>query len=398
VTNEPALGRGARRIAIGLAAFVLLAGGNTLAAADTKQQLEEAKSRLSVLTKQLTAQQSHLRQLQGELDRLAARINDAESRLAETQGRIDTARDQIRIAQGEYRRLRGQLARRARIVYEQGPASMLTVVLDSSSLADLSDRITYVSSVAQGDIDLANSVQNHAKELSFRRRDLERLEVKQAAVVNDLDAQQRKLAATFDQQQAVATRISANQREVTGLIKELQNRLDAEALARARAAARAPTSTSVGLGAGGGSVSGHPFQVCPVATPRSYVDSFGAPRVGHVHAGNDIMAPLGTPIYAPFSGRASSSNSGLGGLSVYVYGSQGFVFNAHLSRLGSLGSVSAGTVVGYVGSSGNASGGATHDHFEWHPSSIPSNPYRSPYGYTVISGAIDPYPYLNQVC
>jgi peptidoglycan LD-endopeptidase LytH len=176
---------------------------------------------------------------------------------------------------------------------------------------------------------------------------------------------------------------------------ELQHKVKAEALARARAAARGPSSPPV---APGGSVAGQPFQVCPVGTPHSYVDSFGAPRVGHVHMGNDLMAPLGTPIYAPFAGRASSSNSGLGGLSVYVYGSQGFVFNAHLSRLGALGSVSAGTVIGYVGNSGNAAGGATHDHFEWHATSIPSNPYVSPYGYSVISGAIDPYPYLNQVC
>ena len=29
---------------------------------------------------------------------------------------------------------------------------------------------------------------------------------------------------------------------------------------------------------------------------------------------------------------------------------------------------------------------------------MPSNPYRSVYGYTVIGDAIDPYPYLNQVC
>ncbi len=29
---------------------------------------------------------------------------------------------------------------------------------------------------------------------------------------------------------------------------------------------------------------------------------------------------------------------------------------------------------------------------------IPSNPYRSVYGYTVIGSAVDPYPYLNLVC
>jgi len=110
------------------------------------------------------------------------------------------------------------------------------------------------------------------------------------------------------------------------------------------------------------------------------------------------MAPLGTPIYAPFSGTASVNSNSLGGLAVNVSGSQGWVYNAHLSRIGTTGSVSAGTVVGYVGNSGDAAGGATHDHFEWHPYSIPSNLWVSPYGYSIIGSAIDPYPYLNAVC
>jgi murein DD-endopeptidase MepM/ murein hydrolase activator NlpD len=120
--------------------------------------------------------------------------------------------------------------------------------------------------------------------------------------------------------------------------------------------------------------------------------------VGHVHAGNDIMADYGTPIRAPFAGRAVASSNSLGGLSVHVYGAEGYVYNAHLSDLGTTGSVSAGTIIGYVGDSGNASGGPPHDHFEWHPDVIPSDPWTSPYGYSVVGDAIDPYPYLNEVC
>ena len=63
-----------------------------------------------------------------------------------------------------------------------------------------------------------------------------------------------------------------------------------------------------------------------------------------------------------------------------------------------MGNVSAGTTIGYVGDSGDALGGPTHLHFEWHPNVTPSNPYRSVYGYTVIGSAVDPYPYLNLVC
>jgi murein DD-endopeptidase MepM/ murein hydrolase activator NlpD len=128
------------------------------------------------------------------------------------------------------------------------------------------------------------------------------------------------------------------------------------------------------------------FQVCPVDAPRHFRDDFGDPRnVGgfHRHEGNDIMAPFGTPIRAPFDGRAESSTSWAGGLQIYVYGRQGFAFNSHVSRTGHLGRIRAGQIVGYVGSTGAASGGAVHDHFEWHPNGGP---------------AVDPFPLLTAAC
>jgi len=129
------------------------------------------------------------------------------------------------------------------------------------------------------------------------------------------------------------------------------------------------------------------FAVCPVDPPRRYVaGDFGSPRyfpTFHLHQGEDIFAPFGTKIRAPFDGKTLVSSSLAGGLGVYLFGRNGFAFNAHLSRLGAQGRVKAGTVIGYVGNSGDASGGSPHDHFEWHPKGGP---------------AVDPYPLLQQVC
>ena len=134
-----------------------------------------------------------------------------------------------------------------------------------------------------------------------------------------------------------------------------------------------------------------PFSVCPVAGPHAVADDFGIwvhhPKDeggNHIHQGNDISAPYGTPIVAPFDGTAvvsSDASNPVGGLSVKVYGKFGYVYNAHLSRIGTLGSVHTGDVIGYVGATGNA--GGPHDHFEWHPGEGP---------------AVDPHEFLMEVC
>jgi murein DD-endopeptidase MepM/ murein hydrolase activator NlpD len=113
----------------------------------------------------------------------------------------------------------------------------------------------------------------------------------------------------------------------------------------------------------------------PVAGPADYHDDWWEPRFGppfHLHEGTDIFAGRGTPVRAPFPGVVRFEDAGLGGKGAYVTTPDGtFYYMAHLdsfSRKFSNGAaVKQGDVVGYVGDSGNAQGGATHVHFEVHP-------------------------------
>ncbi len=152
---------------------------------------------------------------------------------------------------------------------------------------------------------------------------------------------------------------------------------------------------------GGAIETSNPLKTCPVRGRGSFSDDFGAPRYSggfHLHQGNDVFAALGTPIVAPFDGRAVQTPNQLGGLAVTVYGAQGYVYNAHLVAYGKLGDVRAGDVVGFVGNTGDASGGPWHDHFEWHPAQVPARAHVSPYRVSDLSGAVDPFPYLLAAC
>lgn len=110
--------------------------------------------------------------------------------------------------------------------------------------------------------------------------------------------------------------------------------------------------------------------LCPVAGPVSFTDTWGAPRPGgRRHQGVDILVPRGTPVIAPVAGTIEHRSNHLGGLSFHLWGDDDtYYYGTHLDAYGPVqGWVTAGTVIGYVGDTGNARGTAPHLHFEIHP-------------------------------
>ena len=116
---------------------------------------------------------------------------------------------------------------------------------------------------------------------------------------------------------------------------------------------------------------------CPVPG-STFANDWGFPRSGgRAHSGTDMFAPRGTPILAPVAGVVSFGTGTIGGRQFRMAGDDGTTYiGSHMESFGASGRVSAGTVIGYVGNSGNAAGGATHLHFEVRPDDGASmNPY-----------------------
>lgn len=121
-----------------------------------------------------------------------------------------------------------------------------------------------------------------------------------------------------------------------------------------------------------------PPYLCPVQGKRSYIDSWGFPRTGHKHEGNDIMSPRGTPVVAPVGGVLEQRHGPVGGNAFYIHGDDGNTYyGAHLDAFTALaGPIARGQQIGIVGDTGDAKGGATHLHFEVHPGNgTPVDPY-----------------------
>lgn len=100
--------------------------------------------------------------------------------------------------------------------------------------------------------------------------------------------------------------------------------------------------------------------------PGTY--SWGQPFGNNGHPGVDFPAGAGTPVLAPQAGRYHRSDGGGYGNSITLDTGAGFWRLAHFSRHAALidgATVPAGTVVGYVGTTGHSTG--NHLHIEWHP-------------------------------
>jgi murein DD-endopeptidase MepM/ murein hydrolase activator NlpD len=112
----------------------------------------------------------------------------------------------------------------------------------------------------------------------------------------------------------------------------------------------------------------------PVAGPARFSNDWLYARAGgRYHQGIDIFATRGTPVVAVADGSLFNVGyNGLGGWRLWVRDASGNTFYyAHLSayapaaREGA--SVARGTVIGYVGDTGDARGTSPHLHFEIHP-------------------------------
>jgi murein DD-endopeptidase MepM/ murein hydrolase activator NlpD len=134
--------------------------------------------------------------------------------------------------------------------------------------------------------------------------------------------------------------------------------------------------------------------VFPVYGPCSFGDTFGAPRgdiVSGWHHGEDIFGQLGAPLLAVADGTVFSVGwNDIGGYRLWLRDHAGNEFYyAHLSAFSPFAvngrQVKAGTVLGFMGNTGDAATTPYHLHFEIHPVGMLFMGY---------DGAVRAYPYL----
>lgn len=387
-----------------VAAFLVLASvATTVAAAapPSQEEVDRARHRLEAIEEALGRIQDRLTATQLQLNVAAADVEEQQIALEKVTTDLVRTEAQLDRVRARYERIRRRLNDRAVTAYMTGPASNIDFLLGAQNLADLTDRLAYVDALARSDADLSGQVASQKTVLIATQALLDEQQALELRQLDRARARQDDVADLFAQQKGL---LDAQERLFTAAERTFKRaKADREAwLEQQQAAAGQSKGGRVWSGGDLPDPFDHVLEACPVDQPRAFGDGFGAPRYAggyHLHKGVDIVAPAKTAIRAAFDGYSYTSSNTLGGRVVFVVGQYGRVYNAHLSSYSPLsnGRVSAGEIIGYVGDTGDAAG-LPHDHFEFHPSSMPSSWFDSYYGFASIEDAINPYPLLIQAC
>ena len=352
---------------------------------DVKNQTEENDDEIANLVSQKNAIDQEIFLLIEQIENINQQLSAYALLIADKQDELDDSRAHLDA-------LSEKNKERVRAMEEDGEISYWSVLFKANSFSDLLDRLSMIDEIAAADRKRLQEMNEAAEEVAAAQEALEGEKAELEIVKDEMNAAQ----AVLDEKRAEADALLAELVEKGYELEDLYAEMEADEDAIMNEIAQKekeyneakrrewiqymstyvtqPPATQPGGGGGGTSSSGgggvsSSGWLVPCAY-RAVTSPFGprpAPTAGAStnHQGVDLSAPAGTPIYASRTGIVTTAtygksagyyvsiNHGDGFSSIYMHMTH-FVVSAGQA-------VSAGQVIGYVGSTGVSTG--PHLHF-----------------------------------
>jgi murein DD-endopeptidase MepM/ murein hydrolase activator NlpD len=352
------------------------------ASAQTEGDVERAEQRLEAARQDARHTREHWLAVQEALEAALFELDRVTTELEGLEYTIGLLEHRIEAYDGEVSELRETARELVIEAYTSGGRSLVTAAFEAGSIQDLLTSQVLIDNAASRDLADLDRLRALSREMDRLALDLEEQRVQVGAVKVEIDAlveHTSELAAEAHTAYDSAT--TAERAAIDRLASERAELMAAQARAAAARAASSGTGGGGGGGAGGLAPEATPGFVCPVEGGAAFANTWGARRSGgRRHKGVDMFNARNTPLLAVMDGTVRFSSNSLGGLSTHVYSDSGITFyyahlESHPSGLSSGQRVSAGTIVGYLGNSGNARYTSPHLHFEIRPGGVALNPY-----------------------
>ena len=351
---------------------------------ELKKQIKELKSKYKTNEneiKDIVAQKDLIDQ---EIALLTAQISNINNQITAFGLLIADKQDELDLARVRLTELNEKNKERIRAMEEEGGLSYWTVLFQANSFSDLLDRINMVQEIAASDQRRLKELEEAAVIVETARAELETEKTALEDTKAELDVTQIELEIKRQESDELLRKLIVKGEEYEAMLDEseqLQDELMKEIAEKEKEYKEAkhqewlatyvpPTTWPSDDVTPSKDIPSSSGWVCPV--PYYTLTSPFGMRVHPIrgtwtmHNGVDMAAAQGTPIYAAKSGRVTVTSFQAGGAGYYVSINHGDGFSSiymHMTHyIVSPGTyVTAGQVIGYVGSTGGSTG--PHLHF-----------------------------------
>lgn len=353
-------------------------------ASEEKKELEEKLNKkegeVDGLIKEIEEIDSQMRTASDELEK-------AQTELSKIEAEVVSVKKDLEAAETKLKEKQEMFNSRISVMYKNSSAGYLEVVLGSTDVVDLFNRISMIKDIVGYDAEIIAEVKSQKAIITVKGEELKvkELETKEAtrlaetkraeleSISNSKIAYMETLKNDEIAFRSSIARLESESEQILSAIRSEENRLAEEARKAAESTSRpqSPPINSNNSNAGTSNDAVVPSQpaassgmIRPAASGR--VSSEFGPRWGTVHRGIDIALPTGTPILASTDGVVARSyysssygevvfiNHGGGIVTVYAHNSRRLVSEGQR--------VSKGQVIAYSGNTGDSTG--PHLHFE----------------------------------
>jgi len=376
-----------RRFALAALCALLVVASAAASPSDDKlgrlqDKIARANQREGVLTSQISAISTRIRNLEGNVSAAEAKLAPLQAELVVHQRKLDAITDvyrrqalRLEAAQGQYEIVAKRLGRRLILLYQEGRPDVVSVVFSSTSISDAVKQIEYLQDITLNDESIAqrvNEVRIHFAAVKKRTGKIRAIVADEMRTIAAQTAEaQRVRDGLVSTRDALASTRSKESRILAGVRESKQQWLADVAALQAGSAAIAER-----IRAAGSSSSATPSAAGLIWPVSGVLTSTFGMRWGRMHEGIDIGAPEGTPIYAATGGTViyAGWEGGYGNLTVIDHGNGLSTAYGHQSQIAvSNGQVVArGQAIGYVGNTGHSFG--PHLHFEVRVNGTPVDP------------------------
>lgn len=342
-----------------LSVFPVNAGGS-IADLQYKQkqvekQIKELRNKAESLKNEKSSIESEIQILDNELRALTLETEQYEIQKQEINMKIAESEQKIEELNKEIDENNDLLEKRLRVMYMNGTAGYLEVLLKAEDLIDALTRMDMIQLIVESDVELLKSIGEQKEQVEQLKADQEIKRLELTAVINNLNSKQNEVMIASRSKEVYMSSLQNNIEEIQrqeNAMEEQSKQIERDILAAQRAVEYA-----------GGELG------WPLPGYYSISSPFGSrvhPITGawHTHGGTDIPAPYGTPIISANDGVViyAGYHYSYGNYIIVDHGGGISTLYGHCSKLlATKGqAVSRGEAIALVGSTGESTGNHLH--------------------------------------